>query len=155
MPVLQGGNANKATELGCRFVDANGFCYHAGATQTWCLQNPSDARCVDGGASWAVAPLGASVGSPSSWTPVANFALRGDAAVTGEMVSCSCMKNCGCTVRGSTNKCWCSETGTAAVGAGPWQPAQVFRAGKAGECFCKCEAGAPVAASSQVECSHV
>ena len=143
---LEGGNANKNTELGCRFTDSNGFCYSSGAAQAWCTENTGDERCVDGGANWAIPPLGSAAETPSAWLPVANFALRGAAGATGEVVSCSCMKNCGCTVRGRDNKCFCADETTAVTGAGPWRPDRlIFKRSNLGECFCKCEAGAPVA----------
>jgi len=96
----------------------------------------------------AVAPLGTAV--ESSWKPVANFALRGGAAWTGEVMSCSCMKNCGCTVRGRDNKCFCSDEAEVATGAGPWKPERISRVRKDGQCFCKCAAGVPMAAASQI-----
>ena len=58
---LEGGNSNKADQVGCRFTDANGFCYHKGATQMWCKDHAADERCIDGSEAWAIPPLGIGV----------------------------------------------------------------------------------------------
>jgi hypothetical protein len=147
---LEGGNANAPTELGCRFMDANGFCYNSGTTQRWCKDNAGDSRCVDGGETTAMPPLGTSATKPpqpTMWQPVANYPLRGTAKETGLKVSCSCMKNCACVVQNKDNKCYCSKLDTEVTGAGPWKAATISKAGKDGECFCKCVAGDAVAIS--------
>ena len=141
---LEGGNANKATEVGCRFTDANGFCYHAGATQLWCKDNAKDPRCVDLGASAAIVPLGAAPAKPTSWLPVANYPLRGAAKESGETVTCACMKNCACVYKSSKWKCYCSDATTQPVGALEWHIDKELKSGKDGMCTCNCQAGPAV-----------
>jgi len=141
---LEGGNANKATELGCRYHDANGFCYHAGATQMWCKEHSDDERCMDGGASWAIPELGSAASKPTAWMPVANYPLRGAAKESGEVVTCSCMKNCACMYQSKKWKCFCSDPDAVPVGAAEWEIDKVLKKNKDGECTCMCEAGAAV-----------
>ena len=51
---MEGGNANQASELGCRFLDPNGFCYINGALQLWCAtEGKGNVWCNDGGEDWA------------------------------------------------------------------------------------------------------
>lgn len=92
---LEGCDSNFPNEYGCRFgervVDDDMFCYIAGTTQMWCKSNTADARCVDGGTSYAVQPLGNAPSQPTMWKPVSNYRLCG--TVTGQTASCSCMKN--------------------------------------------------------------
>ena len=66
-----------AAEPGCRFLDENGFCYVWGNTQLYCAQNPSDALCNDGGASWGWAStrLGTAKGDVTEWEPQTSVPL--------------------------------------------------------------------------------
>jgi len=147
---LEGGNANRADEVGCRYTDANGFCYHSGSTQMWCKDNSDDARCIDGGTLWAIPELGSAPGTPSAWMPVANYPLRGAAKALGLVVSCSCMKNCGCSHSSKESKCFCTHADQLKSGVGPWGPDRIIRSGKDGECACVCVAGEPVSAEPVV-----
>ena len=62
---------------GCRYTDANGFCYSKEDSQLWCSENPSSPHCHDGGSSWATPPIGTfSVTSSQpnpTWTPRQRF----------------------------------------------------------------------------------
>jgi len=147
---LEGNNPSKSNEVGCRYTDANGFCYHSGATQMWCKDNSDDERCIDGGAAWAIPALGTSPGTPSAWMPVANYPLRGAAKQSGKVVSCSCMKNCGCTIKSKESKCFCTNKEQQITGVGPWVPDRIIEKGKDGECACVCVAGEAVSAEPVV-----
>ncbi|KAJ1489284.1 hypothetical protein T484DRAFT_1885934 [Baffinella frigidus] len=128
------------SEPGCRFLDDNGFCYIWGQTQMYCVQNPTDVRCNDGGASWGWAStgLGSASGKVTTWEPQTSVALY----KKGKEVSrygCACLKNCACSW--STNpSCRCSEgAGGAAVGDASVEfPTTRYTVQRDGHCSCKC-----------------
>ncbi|EKX53688.1 hypothetical protein GUITHDRAFT_100664 [Guillardia theta CCMP2712] len=100
---------------GCRFLDANGFCYAYSSAQMWCSKNVGNSYCNDGGENWAQKPLG-SVDSvaETNWTPHSNVKVYDGDTPTGETYNCQCMKRCSCT----SSKCYCVDPNQAPVGKG-------------------------------------
>ena len=82
--------------------------------QIWCAAHASDPLCGDGGANWAIAPVGtAATVRDTQWTPKQNAVLAAPGAATdakvaaqraGFQFSCACLKNCQCT----SSTCWCA-----------------------------------------------
>ncbi|EKX47853.1 hypothetical protein GUITHDRAFT_106403 [Guillardia theta CCMP2712] len=77
---------------GCRYVDANGFCMKYESAQEYCVKNPENIYCKDGGLKWALQPLGNASHQPSQWYPKSDVSYY-DSSKT---FSCSCLKQCRC-----------------------------------------------------------
>jgi len=102
------------TNIGCRYMDDNGFCYNTAKAQEWCLANPKNVYCkADGGEKWgwASAKMGTADGEVTAWVPKKDVALYD--VKTGEesgSFSCACLKNCACEFNSwdaSKSKCRC------------------------------------------------
>jgi len=139
----------RADYPGCRFRDAMHFCYAQNKGQLWCSQNPQNSYCNDGGAKWAIAPVGtATTPGETEWTPNTGISeLRNGAVVAGSTFDCQCMKDCTCT----SAKCWCVDKATKptpankglyatqlaytsrSTGTGP-----IPSSSKTGKCSCTC-----------------
>lgn len=118
---MEGGNANQKEQLGCRFLDPDGFCYIYGSLQLWCATDGTGNKwCNDGGADWAQPPLGTAAPGKEGWWPKSNVHIWTRTASNVPIVdetkptyNCACMKQCACTYkkpkRDGTiqSKCWC------------------------------------------------
>jgi hypothetical protein len=120
---MEGGNANQKDNLGCRFLDPNGFCYMYGTLQLWCATSGAGNKwCNDGGADWAQPPLGTAAPGKEQWTPKSNIHIWTKTAsnvpvidTTKPTYSCACMKKCSCTYKKPTatgeiqSRCFCKN----------------------------------------------
>jgi hypothetical protein len=137
---LEGGNTNKPEQPGCRFLDANGFCFAYGSAQMWCAgRGLGSAWCNDGGDNWGLQSngLGTAPANPTGWTPHGDVAYRGQFS-SKPHYACSCMKDCTCS---KTNKCWCADAAQTETGPGSYYgDATIFQnAAKKGFCACTCD----------------
>ena len=122
-----------------------------GWLQLWCGEHSSDPLCGDGGANWAIAPVGtAATVADTRWTPKQDAALeapgaaadaKDPAARAGAKYACACVKNCQCTA----STCWCATAQDRAVfGEDPagnlkqLAAAATISPGKAKTCACSC-----------------
>jgi hypothetical protein len=131
------------TLTGCRFLDEHGFCYRSRSAQQWCArqagavagarQEVEEQRgvCKDGGADWAVAPVGSAESREQvAWRPMS----------TPGWV-CACMKDCTC----SDSECRCKNEATFPTGDGGYlflsalsEPIKQSNYAR-GKCSCRCE----------------
>jgi len=131
------------TRTGCRFLDEHGFCYRSRSAQQWCArqagavagarQEVEEQRgvCKDGGADWAVAPVGSAESREQvAWRPMS----------TPGWV-CACMKDCTC----SDSECRCKNEATFPTGDGGYlflsalsEPIKQSNYAR-GKCSCRCE----------------
>jgi len=128
---------------GCRFTDANGFCYHYYTAQQYCFHHPDDSDyCNDKGPDAAKPPLGEYTGESSEigWEPVSDVTLtlptRPD--LDGSKYACSCMRNCGCNGQGH---CWCMDPEQQPIGTdeGSYTDTNITEHHAArGRCSCSC-----------------
>jgi len=121
----------------CRWLDDNGLCYNNNAAQQWCTENAPNVYCHDGGANWALAPVGTVVEGATQWLPRDSVAVANPAAWDDPTFSCSCMKDCTC----SSSSCYC-VAGSAAVPVGFNEDYagrnKYSNSGKEGKCACSC-----------------
>ena len=66
--------------------------------QVWCANHLTDAACSnDGGASYAMAPVGTAASvDATAWAPKAGAVVAGTVPGAGEVYSCVCLKKCSC-----------------------------------------------------------
>jgi len=122
---MEGGNANQASELGCRFMDPHGFCYINGQLQLWCAgEGKGNEWCNDGGEDWAPPPLGTAAIGHEKWVPKQNIHIYTSSASGVPVIdeskpayNCACMKQCTCTYKKPRSrdgaiqtKCWCVQS---------------------------------------------
>eukprot|EP00286_Rhodomonas_abbreviata_P018760 CAMPEP_0181300898 /NCGR_PEP_ID=MMETSP1101-20121128/7136_1 /TAXON_ID=46948 /ORGANISM="Rhodomonas abbreviata, Strain Caron Lab Isolate" /LENGTH=835 /DNA_ID=CAMNT_0023406167 /DNA_START=13 /DNA_END=2522 /DNA_ORIENTATION=- len=125
---------------GCRFLDANGLCYAYNAAQVWCASNTNNVYCNDGGADWALPPIGTSAGDQysTSWMPKSGAVLENPGAGDAATYDCACMKSCTC----QATKCWCVSTSTTKVGTDTGIDGATgtiySSSSKKGQCTCSC-----------------
>jgi len=136
------------SSVGCRFMDANGFCFAYNTAQEWCAGQPGNVYCNDRvGPQSALVPIGSIPDTSDAyfngwasyyteWMPMYNVQV--DHPEAGDVpYNCTCMKNCGC----KATKCWCDER----VPNGPfgyddyWDGVAIDdNTNKNGECACAC-----------------
>ncbi len=119
--------------------------------QMWCGDHATDPLCGDGGADWAIAPVGtAPTVADTKWTPKQNAVLAAPGAApdaddaakrAGYRYSCACLKNCQCT----SSSCWCATAADrTVVGSDPASnlkqlaAASTIAPSKAKTCACTC-----------------
>jgi len=141
---LEGGNANKPDQPGCRFLDGNskGFCYAYGVAQLWCAGNSKSKYCKDGGEKWGMGKLGtASSADTTEWTPHQGVAVYdGKTPKSGVAYSCQCMKNCACS---NKKKCYCVNKEEKPIPSTPglkeFEITKIIKSSsKKGQCACVC-----------------
>jgi hypothetical protein len=72
--------------------------------QEWCAKHSSDAACSnDGGADWAMAPVGSAKSvDDTQWTPKSGAVIAGKDSDAGKVYNCACLKKCSCSPASKT-----------------------------------------------------